>query len=199
MNEQLKAVSENSDAKSARISELEQTLEQIKSENTDLQNQIAEYTGANGESQKVDVLLQAASDYLNAPDDSSQVADVLYNVDTDYVEESASDAYRQLYYQLMAAIGEDTADELYDAGKASINQSDYTTAISQLEKAWYFSKHMEEPNPDILYELGQAYMLAGENDKANSTYHQVMREYPDSSAATKAAERTEDEGDTATE
>ena len=199
MNEQLKAVSENSDAKSARISELEQTLEQIKSENTDLQNQIAEYTGANGESQKVDVLLQAASDYLNAPDDSSQVADVLYNVDTDYVEESASDAYRQLYYQLMAAIGEDTADELYDAGKVSINQSDYTTAISQLEKAWYFSKHMEEPNPDILYELGQAYMLAGENDKANSTYHQVMREYPDSSAATKAAERTEDEGDTATE
>lgn len=193
MNEDLKIVSENSDAKSARISELEQKEEQLKAENTALQNEIAEYTGVNGESQKVDVLLQTVTDYLNAPDDITQAADMLYNVDADYVEESASDAYRQLYYKLMEVVGEDAVKKLSDAGKLAVNQSDYTTAITSLEKAWYFSKHMEEPDPNVLYELAQAYMLAGETDKSKSAYNQIMREYPDSQVAAKAADRMEDE------
>lgn len=189
MKQELQVVSENSDAKSATISELEQKIVQLESEKEALDTQIAEYTGANGEGQSVDILMQAATTYLGNGEDTLAVADMLYNVDVDYVDSTASDAYRQLYLSLIGAIGGDAATSLYDKGKTAINQSDYTGAISNLEKAWFFSKHEETPDAEILYELAQAYMLAGESDKAQSAYEQIMREYPDSSAATKAADR----------
>lgn len=192
MQEELKVVSENSDAKSARISELEQTVTDLKNSNTELQNEIDGYTGANGESRKVDVLLQTATDYLQDPDDYEKISDTLYEVDVDYVENSASDAYKQLYYKLMGLVGKETAEQLYEDGSAAINQSDYTTAIIDLEKAWFFSQNMEEPDPDILYELAQAYQMAGEEDKAKTTYSQIMTDYPGTEAANKSEERTAD-------
>ena len=191
MNEELKVVSENSDAKSARISELEQTVEELTQEKSQLQNEIDGYTGANGESRKMDILLQTAKDYLDNPEDYDAIADTLYGVDVEYVENSASDAYKQLYYKLMDLVGKETAEKLYESGSAAINQSDFTTAITDLEKAWYFSQNMEEPDPNILYELAQAYQMAGEEDKAQDIYTRIMTEYPDSRAADKAQEKSQ--------
>lgn len=198
MKDELKVISENSDAKSARISELEQTVSDLKNSNTELQNEIDGYTGANGESRKMDVLLQTATDYLQNPEDYEAISDTLYEVDVDYVETSASDAYKQLYYKLMELVGEETAEQLYEDGSAAINQSDYTTAIIDLEKAWHFSKNMPEPDPDILYELAQAYQMAGEEDKAQATYTQIMTDYPGTEAANKAEERAADMDEEAT-
>lgn len=195
MQEELKIVSENSDTKSATISELEQKVEELTTAKTDLQNEIDEYTGANGESRKVDVLLQTATDYLQNPEDYETIADTLYEVDVDYVVNSASDAYKQLYYKLMELVGEETAEVLYENGSTAINQSDYTTAIIDLEKAWFFSSNLETPNPDILYELAQAYQMAGETDKAQQAYSRIMTDYPDSQAARKAEERSQDLSD----
>lgn len=194
MKEELQVVSENSDAKSATISELEGKLAQAQTENENLKNDLAEFTGANGEGQKADALLQAAADYLNNQEEVMPVAEMLSSIEQDYVDSEASDAYRQLYYKLIDEMGTRAATALYEKGKTAINQSDYTTAISELEKAWNFSKHKEEPDPEILYELAQAYLLAGETDKAQSLFEQIMNEYPESSAASKAADRTEGEG-----
>lgn len=195
MQKEMKVVSENSDAKSATISELEQKVEELTNAKSDLQNEIDEYTGANGESRKTDILLQTATDYLQNPEDYETIADTLYEVDVEYVENSASDAYKQLYYKLMELVGEETAEVLYRNGSAAINQSDYTTAIIDLEKAWYFSSNLETPNPDILYELAQAYQMAGETDKAQQAYSLIMTEYPDSQAARRAEERSQDLSD----
>lgn len=195
MKDELKVVSENSDAKSARISELEQMVTDLKNSNTELKNEIDGYTGANGESRKVDILLQTVTDYLQNQEDYETIANTLYEVDADYVESAASDAYRQLYYQLMELVGEETARQLYENGSAAINQSDYTTAIIDLEKAWYFSRNMEKPVPDILYELAQAYQMAGEEDKAQDTYTRIMTDYPGTEAANKAEERAADLGE----
>ena len=192
MQEELKVVSENSDAKSATISELEQKVEELTLAKGDLQNEIDEYTGANGESRKTDILLQTATDYLQNPQDYETIADTLYEVDVEYVQNSASDAYKQLYYKLMELVGKETAEALYENGSAAINQSDYTTAVIDLEKAWYFSSNLETPNPDILYELAQAYQMAGETDKAQQAYSLIMTDYPDSQAARKAEERSQD-------
>ncbi len=191
MQEELKVVSENSDAKSATISELEQKVEELTAAKGELQNEIDEYTGANGESRKTDILLQTATDYLQNPQDYETIADTLYEVDVEYVQNSASDAYMQLYYKLMELVGEETAEVLYENGSAAINQSDYTTAIIDLEKAWYFSSNLETPDPDILYELAQAYQMAGQTDKAQQAYSRVMTDYPDSQAARKAEERSQ--------
>jgi len=192
MQEQLKIVSENSDAKSATISELEQKVEELTLAKGNLQNEIDEYTGANGESRKTDILLQTATDYLQNPEDYETISNTLYEVDVEYVENSASDAYKQLYYKLMELVGVETAETLYENGSAAINQSDYTTAIIDLEKAWYFSSNLESPNPDILYELAQAYQMAGETDKAQDAYSRIMTDYPDSQAARRAEERSQD-------
>ncbi len=192
MQSELKIVSENSDAKSATISGLEQKVEELTTARNDLQNEIDEYTGANGESRKTDILIQTATDYLTNPQDYETIADTLYEVDIEYVENSASDAYKQLYFKLMELVGEETADVLYKNGSTAINQSDYTTAIIDLEKAWYFSSNLEAPNPDILYELAQAYQMSGETDKAQDAYSRIMVDYPDSQAARKAEERSGD-------
>ncbi len=192
MQKELKIVSENSDAKSATISELEQKVEELTLAKGDLQNEIDEYTGANGESHKTDILLQTATDYLQSPNDYETIADTLYEVDVDYVNNAASDAYKQLYFKLMELVGEETAETLYANGSAAINQSDYTTAVIDLEKAWYFSSNLETPDPNILYELAQAYQMAGETDKAQEAYSRIMTDYPDSEAAQKAEERSQD-------
>ncbi len=191
MQDELKTISENADAKSARISELEQTIEQMTQEKQDLENQVSEYTGANGESQKADVLLQAATDYLNDPEGYSQLANLLYNIDMEYVNDGASEAYRQLYFKLMETLAPSISEKLYESGKTAMNQSDYTTAISDLDRAWYFTKGLAEVDPNILYELAQAYEMAGEQDQANGCYNTIMTDYPESSAAAKAAERME--------
>lgn len=98
-------------------------------------------------------LLQTATDYLSVPQDYEAIADTLYNVDTDYVQNSATDAYKQLYNKLMELVGSQVAEQMYRDGSAAINQSDYTTAISTLQKAWYFTQNMENAGPEVLYEL----------------------------------------------
>ena len=140
MKDELKVVSENADVKSARISELEQTVSDLQQEKKELQDAVDGYTGVNGESHKVESLLQTATDYLSDPQDYEAIADTLYNVDTDYVQNSATDAYKQLYNKLMELVGSQVAEQMYRDGSAAINQSDYTTAISTLQKAWYFTR-----------------------------------------------------------
>ena len=95
----------------------------------------------------------------------------------------------------MELVGSQVAEQMYRDGSAAINQSDYTTAISTLQKAWYFTRNMETPDPEVLYELAQAYQMAGETDKAKEAYNQIMQEYAQSQTAGKASERLTELGD----
>ena len=169
--------------------------EKLQQEKKELQDAVDGYTGVNGESHKVESLLQTATDYLSDPQDYEAIADTLYNVDTDYVQNSATDAYKQLYNKLMELVGSQVAEQMYRDGSAAINQSDYTTAISTLQKAWYFTQNMETPDPEVLYELAQAYQMAGETDKAKEAYNQILQEYAQSQTAGKASERLTELGD----
>ena len=62
------------------------------------------------------------------------------------------------------------------------NQGDYTSAIDKLEKAWYF----DNTDPEILYNLATAYQSAGNMDKANELYNELVSSFPDSEFATMA-------------
>ena len=95
----------------------------------------------------------------------------------------------------MELVGSQVAEQMYRDGSAAINQSDYTTAISTLQKAWYFTQNMETPDPEVLYELAQAYQMAGETDKAKEAYNQILQEYAESQTAGKASERLTELGD----
>lgn len=183
-NEELKAVSENLDSRTAEVADLTSRVEALETENTTLQEEIEGYTGADGQIQIADALLQTATAYIDAPEDYDAISDSLYQIERDYVENDASDAYKQLYYKLMETVGPSIASDLYDSGSTAVRQSDYTTAIEDLEKAWYF----DETNGEILYELAQAYRLSENVDKAEEIYNQVIELFPDSSIATRAEE-----------
>ena len=195
MSDELKAISDNSDAKSARISELEQSVEALEQEKTQLQTAIDDYTGSGGDALKVDALLVSVKGYLDNPEDPTQIAETLYSIDRDYIETLASDSYRGLYQKMMTLVAPSVSAKLYESGKTSVNQSDYTTAVTTLEEAWFFAKTLEQPDPEVLYELAVAYQMAGENDKAKDTYQSVISTFPDSSTAGKASERLDEMGD----
>ena len=184
MKEELKVVSDNSDAKSATISDLEQKVATLEEEKTALTTQVETFTGTNGTMQSVDALLLACSYYMDNPNDLEKLRDTLLQVDTAYVDSQASETYKQVYSKIMTNVGPAIADSLYDTGYTAEKQEDYTTAVDSLLKAWYFDK----TNSDILYQLAQSYRLAEDEEKAKTTYQQVVDLFPGTENATKSQE-----------
>lgn len=179
LTEQLKTISENADEKTAAIADLEQRVEALTDENTKLQDQVISYTGEGGALQTVDGLLKITRNYINNPEDLDAVSDGLYELDKTYVETEASEAYRELYQELLDQVGDDIAKACFDDGKALKNQGDYSRAIQLLEKARYF----DNTNPEILYTLAEAYQDSEDMNKANELYNQLVTEFPDSEYA----------------
>ncbi|MBO6015451.1 MAG: tetratricopeptide repeat protein [Lachnospiraceae bacterium] len=182
--EQLRIVSENSDAKTATISELEQKVNKLEQENQAYQLQVEELTGATGEGNAVDMLFEAARLYMSDPSDLSQLRDTLLKIDEEYVKTEASKDYQDVYGLILGAVGKDIAKEFSQEGNLALNQSDYTAAIESFTKAWYFDKEEGQ----ILYQLAQAYRLADDEELAKETYEQVITLFPDSEYATNAQE-----------
>lgn len=182
--EQIRIVSENSDAKTATISELEQKLGKLQEENKAYQEEIADITGANGSGTSADLLFRAAAIYINDKNNLEALRDELLKIDVEFVETDASEAFRSVYQMIMEDVGEEIAAGLMESGSLALNQNDYTTAIDDLEKAWHFNKE----DSRILYQLAQAYRLSEDLEKAKETYEQVITLFPESEDARKAQE-----------
>lgn len=181
---EIKQVSENLDAKTAEAADLASRVKALEDENKALKEEIEGYTGADGQIHTVDSLLTAAGAYLDNGEDYDTLADMLYEVDIDYVENEASQPYKELYYKLIEKVGADIADKLYQSGYTALHQSDYTTAIEKLEKAWFFN----QTDGEILYQLAQAYRLSENNEKAKEAYAKVVEMFPNSTIAANSQE-----------
>lgn len=186
--EQLRLISENSDEKTAQITDLEQRVEALNDENIKLQEQVASYTGEGGALQTVDGLLETARKYINNPEELDEVSDDLYELDRTYVDNGASEAYKALYEELLAQVGEKIADDCFREGSSLKNQGDYSNAIELLEKAWYF----KNTDPEILYVLAETYQEAENMDKALELYNRLVTEFPDSEYANMAQQNIAD-------
>lgn len=186
--EQLRLISENSDEKTAQITDLEQRVEALNDENIKLQEQVNSYTGEGGALQTVDGLLETARKYINNPEELDEVSDDLYELDRTYVDNGASEAYKALYEELLAQVGEKIADDCFREGSSLKNQGDYSNAIELLEKAWYF----KNTDPEILYVLAETYQEAENMDKALELYNRLVTEFPDSEYADMAQQNIAD-------
>ena len=182
--EQLRTVSENSDAKTATISELEQQLGKLESENIAYQEQIANITGANGAGTSSDLLFQAATIYMNDKTNLDAIKDALLKIDVEFVNTEASEAFKNVYHIIMQDVGDDIATGLMESGTLALNQNDYTVAVEHLQQAWQFN----QADSRILYQLAQAYRLAEDIQKAKEIYEQVIALFPDTDDAVKARE-----------
>lgn len=188
MSEELRQISENSDKKTATITDLEQRVEALTDENTEYEELVNSYTGEGGALQKVDGLLATAANYIADPQDLDTISDSLYQIDKAYVETEASEAYRELYNGLLEQVGGSIAEDCFKDGKSLKNQGDYSSAIELLEKAWYF----DSTNPEILYTLAEAYQDSENMDKANELYNQLVMTFPDSEYADMAEQNIAD-------
>lgn len=184
ISRKLKEVSAASDTKTATIADLKQRLSMATEEKANLEKKVTELSGPNGAAKAGDYLMQASVDYLNTPNDKTKITDALLNIDEEFLEKEASAEYKALYDYLLGKVGPDTAKDYYDDGMLAMNQNDFSKAIENLEKAWYFNKN----DSDTLYQLAQAYRMAEEAEKAKSTYEQVIDLFPGTQSARKAQE-----------
>lgn len=187
--EELKSVGDNSDAKTATITDLEQKVSALTDENKDLKEQINSFTGSDGAMEAADSLMKASMAYMEDASDEEAIGDLLVQVDEEYLEGEASEAYKQLYNKLMEEVGSSIAEKYYSEGTLAVNQNDYTKAVENLEKAWHFDKTRSQ----TLYQLAQAYRMAEDTEKAAEAYRQVVELFPGSESARKAKDYLEEQ------
>lgn len=192
IDDELRKVSEQSDAKTATIDELQQQLDELQEANSNLQQDLSAYMGTDGTLQSVDCLMKAAGAYLTNPEEITVVADYLEEIETGDSEgdTETSEAFDNLYNTLLALVGPGIAESYYNDGYEAYRQENYEDAIPNLEKAFKY----DATNGEALYNLANAYYRSGNEDKARETYLQIIDLFPGTEKASKSEAFLEEMG-----
>lgn len=187
IDEDLRIVSEQSDAKSATIDEQQQQINELQTQIDSLKQDLDAYMGKDGNLPAYDLLLKAADAYLTDAADVITVADYLEEINTLAAEseepEEYSDAYEKLYNTVLALIGPTAADSYYDKGYEAYKIEDYQAAIPDLERAYQY----DATNGEALYYLANAYNSVGRREDAIEAYRLVIELFPGTVKASKSA------------
>lgn len=171
--DQVRTVSEQLDAKTARIVELEQEVAELKGDNDKLNTELEDYVGTDGTIQNIDELLKVANAYIEKKD-SMEIANSLETIRQGIVIENTSEAFQNLYNSLLTEIGPEISSTYYTTGYAAYKNDQFELAIQDLEKAVYY----DATNGDALFNLGNAYKQNGDREKAMETYTKVIELFP---------------------
>ncbi|MCM1386746.1 MAG: tetratricopeptide repeat protein [Bacillus sp. (in: Bacteria)] len=188
INDDLRLVSEQLDAKNATIDELEQRLNELRDANSALEQDLDAYMGKDGNLPAYDILLKAADAYLTNAEDVITVADYLEEInaleeESEEPQEERSEAYEKLYNTILALIGPTVAEAYYDEGYEAYKQENYQEAIPNLERAYQY----DEANGEALYYLANSYNSVGRGEDAIEAYKLVIEFFPGTVKATKSA------------
>ncbi len=186
INDQLRVVSEQSDAKTATIDELEQKVQKLTDDNAKLTDELASYQDTRGTVMISDGLMMAVNAYMENPDDIETIAAYLETIDSGEEEEDISTersaAFTGLYDKLLELVGTELVNYYYNAGYESYRAENYDDAIPNLQRAWQYDNTKSE----ALFYLGNCYHRSGEDDKAKETYAQVIDNFPDTDFANRS-------------
>ena len=185
INNDLRAVSEQSDAKTATIDEQEQKIRSLTDENTQLTSQLAALEGTDGALQATDGLMMAVNAYLTDPEDIETIAGYMEAMEPDENGEEEvkhSNSYETLRKQFLTLVSEKLAAYYYGLGNDSYRNGDYGAAIPNLKRAFTY----DNTNADALFYLGNCYRENGDDDKAKEIYAQVMDDFAGTDRASKA-------------
>ncbi|MDE5938600.1 MAG: tetratricopeptide repeat protein [Lachnospiraceae bacterium] len=186
IDEELRKVSEQSDAKTATIDELQQQLGELQQQNETLQQDLTAYMGKDGTLQSVESLMKAASAYLTNPDDVTVVADYLTEIEEQRAQEEeheSTESFDTLYNTLLALIGPQIAESYDEDGHAAFWAGNYADAIPNLAKAYQY----DATNGQALFDLANSYYRMGDKVKAKELYQQVIELFPNTEKADKSA------------
>ncbi len=181
IDESLKAVSEQLDVKTAKITELEQNIKSLTDEKEKLNTQIEQYTGKDGKLTNIDNLLSAVNVYLNTPSDMNVMAEYLDKIDGQTVKNS-SETFQTVYEYLLSKVGVSVSKTYFDKGMEEYQSESYESAIENLSKAYSY----DNTNGEALYNLGNAYRKSGDNANAVKIYKQVIELFPNTEKANRS-------------
>lgn len=184
VNEDLRAVSEQSDAKSATIDDLSQQINTLTTQNTQLQEQLEAYVGTNGTMSIMDELLQAVQVYIETPEDIEKIAGYLEKIEEEVVLEETSDSFQTTYKYLLEAVGPTLAEQYYTEGHNAYKAEKYKDAVTNLERVVYYD--IDYADGEALGYLAKAYYSTGEEEKAKETYEKIIELFPDTEKARRA-------------
>ncbi|WP_022762488.1 tetratricopeptide repeat protein [Butyrivibrio sp. AD3002] len=186
--EQISAISEESDSKSAKMGEYEQQIASLTTELDELKTEVDSYKETETTGSAPNDLMAAVSAYLSNPEDMDTIETQMQGVDLNNMEGAPSAQFTALYNSFMVLVGSELSKRSYNTGYEAYRNGDFETAISLLSKAFQY----DNTNVDALYNLGNAYYESGDTDNAKVVYDQVVNDFSDtrsaSSAETKLAE-----------
>jgi tetratricopeptide (TPR) repeat protein len=181
-NNEVKVIGETLAMKTSEIAELQQQVESLQTENTSLEEELGNYIGTDGKLRANDQILLAAIEYMTDSSNYLETADYLDQVDSSFLETEASEAFILLYEQLVLFVGADASDEYYSQGNRAYENEDYETAITYFAKAYKFN----DKNADALFNLGNAYDMNGNTERATEIYKEVVEKFSEYRVASKA-------------
>ncbi len=177
-------ISSESDAKTARIQELEGQIEGLNGNVQDLRTEIEGYAGAGGTIQTTESLLQIAAEYTETADKQA-AADKLEELAGSVDVEAMPAGFQRLYQSMNAAIGPELSKEYFDAGYQQYYTNRFEEAVETLGKAVKY----DAANVEALYLLGEAYRSSGDTANAITTYDKVIELFPEETRARDAQRR----------
>ncbi len=183
LTEQFKVVSEQSDAKSATITELEGKVSSLTEENNNLHEQLDIYVGTDGTLQIMDDLLSAAKLYVETPNEVEMIAEYLDAVNLGVDIKSTSQEFQDLYNLLIDKIGVQASTIYYNKGMELYNEENYDDSITYFTRAYEYNNQ----NGEALYNLGNSYRLNEQSVEAVEIYKQVVADF----AGTEKARRSQ--------
>jgi len=182
INKELIAVSEESDQKTTQIEDFKRQAEDLTQAKLELETQLQGYVGADGTMKASDSLLKAARLYLEDPTNLLEVGDALMEIQETAIEESTSEEFKALYQKMMEVIGPNISTSYYNTGYSAYKKSDYSTAITNLEKAVRF----DAANGEALFSLANSYNKSDDKQKAKEYYTKVIELFPETEKASRA-------------
>lgn len=186
--EELKVISEQSDAKSATIAELESSVSKLTEENNNLHEQLDIYVGSDGTLQIMDDLLSAAKAYVETPNEIEVIAEYLDAVNAGVEIESTSSQFQDLYNLLVAKIGPQASIIYYNKGMEQYNSENYDDSITYLMRAYEYNNQ----NGEALYNLGNSYRLNEQPIEAVKIYEKVAENFSGTEKARRSAQYIEE-------
>lgn len=187
IDEQLRTVSENSDAKTATIDELEQRAQKLEDENAQLKEEVASYQVNDDTLKATDNLMMAVSAYLSNPDDLDAVAAHLEALDEQIQsdEEDGSyktESYMALYNGFVDTVRPRLVEYYYNTGYENYRARNFEDAIPDLARAFQY----DETNVNALFFLGISYYRTEDYDNAKETFAKVIDNFPGTNSASQS-------------
>ncbi len=203
--EQVRAISEENNAKDATIADLQAQITTLTSDNETLTANATEQAIQSGQD-RLDQLMNTAAAYIRSPEDTTEATTLFADIRPDTAKDGMNDAYSALFDAMYAQLRSPMLERYAWAGIGEYESEspDYATVIEDLEIANRYENTQTHSMTYVqrLYYLGdayyQAYIAADENarqgmsdylQRAQSYLQTVTQTYADSEYAERAGAR----------